>query len=117
MDPGDAKRSICGCEINSIRFRFFPDNIRVGMALESGETLDSLPVVDRDWHRFVALLNNQTTERLEAFFNSFVKKQVMSSHIRFVRIGITRPDGQGRCWLMLDSLFPLPINEWAKGFE
>jgi len=85
--------------------------------LGTGDRLDSLPVVDRDWYMFAKLLKNEKRNRLEKFFNSFVVKQLMSSQIRFARIGLARPDGRGLCWPMLDSLFPLPKNEWSKEFK
>jgi hypothetical protein len=117
VNPVDARRSICGCRINSVRFRFYPGKIRVALGLESGETLDSLPVVDRDWHAFAARFDDQRQDRLEGFFNSFVVDQIMSSPIRFARIGIARPDRDILCWLMLDSLFPLPRDQWVEDFK
>jgi hypothetical protein len=33
---------------------------------------------------------------------------------RFARIGLARPNS-GRCWLMLDSLFPQPQESWLGG--
>lgn len=117
VNPTDARRSVCGCKINSVRFRFYPEKIRVALALESGETLESLPVVDRDWHAFVKRLNNQSQRRLEGFINGFIVDQIISSPIRFARIGLARPDRDGLCWLMLDSLFPLPKEGWEKEFK
>jgi hypothetical protein len=117
VNPVDAKRSVCGCKINSVRFRFYPEKIRVALALESGETLDSLPVVDRDLHAFAKRFDDESQGRLESFFNSFIVDQIMSSPIRFARIGLARPDRDGLCWLMLDSLFPLPTDEWAEEFK
>jgi hypothetical protein len=117
VNPVDARRSICGCKINSVSFRFYPEKIRVALALESGETLYSLPVVDRDWLAFAKRLNDQSQDRLKGFFNSFIVHQIMSSPIRFARIGLARPDRDGLCWLMLDSLFPLPMDEWVEEFK
>lgn len=120
--PSAAKRSICGCEINSVSFsfRFFPEAIRVALALKSRETLDSLPVVDAQWRDFAGVFAKQirdqadTRSKLQRYFDSFVRNQIMSSPIRFARIGIARPDREGLCWLMLDSLFPLPNERWLE---
>jgi hypothetical protein len=122
VSPDDARRSISGCGIHSFRFsfRFYPASIRVALALPSGETLESLPVVDRDWHEFIALIEQESKDpshlglRLERFFNSFIHERIMASPVRFTRIGLTRSDKDGHCWLMLDSLFPLPQREWVR---
>lgn len=123
VNPDDATRSICGCQIKSISFslRINPLNIRADLALESGETLVSLPVVDYVWHQFATLLTNPFVNRpgahrkLEDYLNSFVRSQVVSSSNRFARIGISRAF-KGGCWLMLDSLFPLPKTQWVQQF-
>lgn len=119
ITPTDAKRSVCGCSVCSISFSFkyYPPKIRVALTMGSGDRLDSLPVVDRDWLKFTELLKDQNRNRLEIFFNSFVVKQLMSSPIRFARIGLARPDERDLCWPMLDSLFPLPKIEWSKEFK
>jgi hypothetical protein len=117
VNPVDARRSICGCRLNSVRFRFYPEKIRVALALESGETLDSLPVVDRDWLAFAKRLDDESRDWFEGFFNSFIVEQIMSSPIRFARIGLARPYRDGLCWLMLDSLFPLPTDRWVEEFK
>ena len=117
VNPVDARRSVCGCKINSVHFRFYPEKIRVALALESGETLDSLPVVDRDWFAFAKRWDDESQSRLAGFFNWFIVDQIISSPIRFARIGLARPDKDGLCWLMLDSLFPLPKAEWVKEFK
>lgn len=125
VDPENGKRSICGCEVEDISFsfRFYPPKIRVALAMKSGESLESLPVVDAAWVRFAKLLasqaKNQTNFRsqLEDFFASFVQEQILSSAICFARIGLARPDREGVCWLMLDSLFPLPKDAWLKEFK
>jgi hypothetical protein len=124
-DPHDAIRSISGCEIEgvSFSFRFYPQSIRASLALASKETLCSLPVVDRgliDFAGDLAGSRGQKTNmgpRLERFFNTVYKPRIMSSRIKFARIGIARPDKDGFCWLMLDSLFPLPQHEWRKEFK
>jgi len=121
VNPDDAKRSVCGCEISAISFRFQMDRIRVVLALRSGDTLETLPLIDRDWNEFADKLKDQVRgqpeipNRLQDFFNSFVEKQIASSPMRFVRIGLSRKF-QGRCWFMLDSLFPLPKAEWLPEF-
>jgi hypothetical protein len=127
VDPKDGKRSICGCEVESVSlsFRFYPKQkqIRAALALKSGENLQSLPVVDVEWHGFAADLANQVKDkpnfqlRLQNFFDSFVQDEIMSSPIRFARIGLSRSNRDGLCWLMLDSLFPLPKKAWLKEFK
>ena len=122
VDPEDGKRSICGCKVESVRFslRFFPPKIRAALALTSGESLQSLPVVDVEWLGFAVDLASQVKDKpsfrpqLQSFFDSFVRDEIMSSPIRFARIGLARPDKDGFCWLMLDSLFPLPKKAWLK---
>ncbi len=123
--PDAAKRSISGCGIRSVQFilRFYPDSIRVSLTLNSGEVLPSLPVVDRDWCEFVDSLatqkanRKQLPRRLDTFFGTFIEQQILLSPIRFARIGLTRPTREGHCWLMLDSLFPLPRPEWRDAFS
>jgi hypothetical protein len=124
VNPEDGKRSICGCEVESVRFslRFFP-RLRAALALKSGESLQSLPIVDVGWLGFALAIGNQVKDmpnfpqKLQSFFDSFVRDEIMSSQIRFARIGLARPDRNGFCWLMLDSLFPLPKNAWLKEFK
>jgi hypothetical protein len=120
--PGEAQRSISGCEIVSVKFsfRYYPPTVRAALALKSGETLVSLPLVDRDWHQFIGRIEQQigaqpqAAARLQEIFDSFVLAHITPSPMRFARIGITRPDPKGSCWLMLDSLFPLPKSEWLQ---
>jgi hypothetical protein len=123
--PDEANRSVCGCEISSIQlnFRYFPESIRASITLPSGEILPSLPVVDRDWRAFIDSLATQKANRkhlrrrLDTFFGSFVEQKILLSPIRFARIGLTRPMHEKFCWLMLDSLFPLPQPEWRDAFR
>jgi hypothetical protein len=123
--PHDATRSICGCDVEGISFsfKFYPPKIRASLALASKETLHSLPVVDRGLIDFVEDLAGSRgrepnlNSRLERFFNSVYKPRIMSSPIKFARIGIARPDEDGFCWLMLDSLFPLVQREWQREFR
>ena len=124
VEPEEAHRSICGCAIENIGFslKYYPPKIRAKLYLESGDRLDSLPVVDDDWLRFTDHLwqQNQGTanvaSRLERFFNWTIREHILSSPSPFVRIGLTRPDRDGLCWLMLDSIFPLPKKEWSGEF-
>jgi len=39
----------------------------------------------------------------------------MSCPHHFIRLGLTRPF-HDLCWLMLDTLFPLPRREWLQEF-
>ena len=124
VNPADAGRSICGCEVDGINFSFkFYPKIRASLVLASKETIRSLPVVDRDLIDFVEQLDRKIGSpadlryRLERFFNSVYKSKVMSSPIKFARIGLTRPYKGDSCWLMLDSLFPLPRCEWQEEFK
>jgi hypothetical protein len=122
VDPGSATRSICGCHFRNIRFRVFGDpgdlNLRARLVLQSGETLNSLPVVDRDWRRFFDNLVQsrpkcRTTLELEAFLNRTIRNELLGARYLFVRIGLARGrPSEGKCWLMLDSLFPQPISTW-----
>jgi hypothetical protein len=123
--PGEATRSVCGCKITSVQFnfRFFPRAVRASLTLSSGDVLPSLPLVDRDWNRFIDSLATQEANRkhlprrLDILFGAFVEQQILLSPIRFARIGLSRPMHQGNCWLMLDSLFPLPRPEWREAYK
>jgi len=114
--PDEAKRSICGCTFRSVRlsFEFYPPKVRVALGLESGETLANLPLVDRDWNDFIdeaarkARNNSDPSFKIGDYFEHFIEERVASSPYRFARIGLARPFGGKKCWLMLDSLFPLP---------
>ncbi len=118
--PNEAKRSICGCAITAVTFsfRFFP-RIRVALGLTSGETL-YLPLVDTEWTNFAleiarGVRSSQHDQlRAQHFFDYFVQEEIASSELRFARIGLSRPDRDGFCWLMLDSLFPLPQKRWLS---
>jgi len=119
--PAEATQSICGCEIASIRFTFhFYPKIRATVVLRSGERLQSLPLVDADWSEFIGVLAEQVDDqvrmrsRLEELFKSVVYPQIQASPLRFVRVGLSRPDREGLCWFMLDSLFPLPKKSWLE---
>jgi hypothetical protein len=119
VKPDEAKRSICGCVFKSIHFsfEFYPPKVRVALSLESGETLANLPLVDRDWNNFIDEFvrrnKNNPTAALDVadYFENFIEEKLVSAPSRFARIGLARPL-RGKCWLMLDSLFPLPRPDW-----
>ena len=125
VDPGSATRSICGCHFRNIRFRVFGDrgdlNLRARLVLQSGETLNSLPVVDRDWRRFFDDLvqrrpKSRTPPELEVFLNRAIRMELLRARYLFARIGLARGrPNEGKCWLMLDSLFPQPNAAWLSG--
>jgi hypothetical protein len=124
--PADARRSICGCSIANIRFSFgfYPArHVRVTLRLESGDRLDSLPVVDHDWLRFIDFLWTRSqgeanlSQRLQTYFNRWIRDHILSSTSPFARIGLTRPDKTGVSWLMLDSVFPQPRMKWLEEFS
>ena len=125
VDPGSATRSICGCQFKNIRFRVFQNagevTLRARLVLESGETLNSLPVVDREWRRFLSDLIHRSSESgvspaSEGFLNRSIWGKLMRAPYRFVRIGLARgKQMEGKCWLMLDSLFPQPGTGWLTG--
>lgn len=125
VKPAEGKRSIAGCTLENINFSFgfYPQrNIRVTLRLEAGDRLDSLPLVDHDWLRFADHLWEQSQgtanvqQRLQTFFNRTIREHILSSPAPFARIGLTRPDEGSLCWLMLDSVFPLPKKKWAEEF-
>lgn len=118
--PAEARRSICGCHTQNIRLELCGNELRATLVLASGELLRDLPVVDRDWLDFVdtalaAGRGANRTARLERFLNSQFHYKIMSCPHHFVRIGLTRPY-RDVCWLMLDTLFPLPKAEWLEEF-
>jgi hypothetical protein len=57
VDPSVARRSICGCEYENLRLRLFPESegytLRAEMLACSSQRIQSIPIVDRDWRRFV----------------------------------------------------------------
>lgn len=118
--PADARRSICGSDTENLRIELCGNEFRATLALTSGEVLRDLPLVDRDWLDFLdaALAQNRGANRaarLERFLNSQFQYKIMSCPHHFVRIGLTRPY-RDVCWLMLDTLFPLPRAEWLEEF-
>lgn len=117
VNAGEATRSICGCEFRFVRFHWKVDRWRAELQLASGENLKSLPIVDRDWNDFLdeaeKLAGSQNPqERVRTFLNGAVAAVIWKDESRFARLGLARPNSQGVCWLMLDSLFPLPKREW-----
>lgn len=121
VNPPDAARSICGCEYENLRFRLFPEppgfTLRAELLISSKERIPSIPIVDREWRRFVSLLVRriQRSDPLplaERFLNWSVGRQMLVTLQRFARIGLPRPKQDQPCWLMLDSLFPQPRDAW-----
>lgn len=118
--PQEAQRSICGCETQNLRLELCANELRATLVLPSGEVLRDLPVVDRDWRDFVEAALAETrganrTARLERFLNSHFHYKITSCPHHFIRLGLTRPF-HDLCWLMLDTLFPLPNPEWLQEF-
>jgi len=118
--PSEAQRSICGCETQSLRLEICANELRGSLVLPSGEVLRDLPAVDHDWRNFVdaALAPDRGANRLprlERFLNSNFHYKIMSCPHHFIRLGLTR-SYNGLCWLMLDTLFPLPQKDWLEEF-
>jgi hypothetical protein len=120
VPPDSAMKSICGCQYTNVRFRVFEDpgrtTLRARLVLPSGETLDSLPVVDWEWRNLVRGLEREPlgpsgSSYIETRLNRRIRAQLMKASYRFARIGLARPSGE-KCWLMLDSLFPQPSTSW-----
>jgi len=116
--PSEAKRSVCGTVTQNLRLELCANELRATLALSSGEVLRDLPVVDRDWRDFIdaGLAENRGANRvarLERFFNSQFHYKIMSCPHHFIRLGLTRPY-HDLCWLMLDTLFPLPSQHWLE---
>lgn len=118
--PAEAQRSICGCRTQNLRLELCGNELRATLSLSSGELLRDLPVVDRDWLDFLdaAFAENRGANRaarFERFLNSQFHYKIMNCPHHFVRIGLTRPY-RDVCWLMLDTLFPLPKADWLEEF-
>lgn len=97
VEPKQAKRSICGCRFDNIHFQLYPDRIRVALSLPSGEPLRSLPLVDRDWNRFVEqcvqrIGGAHARDELEQLLNSEIRRFILDRSRGFARIGLPRPD-------------------------
>ena len=123
VKPDEAARSICGCEYENLRIRLFRESdgfsLRGEVVVRSNERINSIPIVDRDWNRFVAKLVKriQRSDPLplaERFLNRTLAGKMLSSPLRFARIGLPRPREDRQCWLMLDSLFPQPKEAWLE---
>jgi hypothetical protein len=115
--PVEAKRSVCGTVPQNLRLELCANELRATLILSSGEVLRDLPVVDRDWRDFIeaALAIPRGANRLERFLNSQFHHRVLSCPHHFVRLGLTRPYHEV-CWLMLDTLIPLPKHDWLEEF-
>lgn len=118
--PHEATRSVCGTQTRNLRLELCANEVRATVALSSGEVLRDLPVVDREWRDFIeaALAEGRGANRvarLERFLNSQFHYKVLSCPHHFVRLGLTRPY-HDLCWLMLDTLIPLPKREWLEEF-
>jgi hypothetical protein len=118
--PAEARRSICGCQTQNLQLELCGNELRATLVLSSGDLLRDLPVVDRDWLDFMdaALAERRGANRaarFERFLNSQLHYKIMSCSHHFVRIGLTRPY-RDVCWLMLDTLFPLPQAAWLEEF-
>lgn len=121
VDPKDARRSICGCEYKNVHFRIYAGRgsftLRAELLLRSDARLNSIPIVDRDWRRFMGQLlqrvhRSDPLPLAQRFLNWTVRKQLFAAPHQFARIGLPRPRNDNQCWLMLDSLFPQPKDSW-----
>jgi hypothetical protein len=117
--PDEAKRSICGCHYVNVRFSRIirqPQDLtlRAQIVLPSNERMDSLPLVDREWRRFVGeLVKHLDDSDALAFLNGPTREWLTHSPNSFARIGLARAKDD-KCWLMLDSLFPQPEKAWFE---
>jgi hypothetical protein len=115
-----AGRSICGVEPAKVRVKCEGDQIRAYVAFPSGETLPDLPVVDRSWHRFVqTVLGRVTGANRAQRLSRYLGERLQDAPVTFVRLGLTRPHPPrwGRCFVMVDTLFPLPRKSWVEEIE
>jgi hypothetical protein len=116
-EPNEASRSICGAELQNLRFLRQDEEIRAELLLRDGGRL-RLPLVDAVWKEFLEQTLNQITgankeQRANKFLSSSLPRRLLDHPALFARIGLTRPF-MGKCWLMLDSLFPQPRVEWLE---
>jgi hypothetical protein len=123
VKPTEAKRSICGCTYGNLRFRLLPEPGRFALRAEivtsSNERVSSIPIVDREWQRFVEgvvqrIRRADPLPLAERFLNWSVRNKMFAVPRQFVRIGLPRPRLEQQCWLMLDSLFPQPDDAWLE---
>jgi len=120
-DPDEAKRSICGCAISLVQFFRRDESWRAKLVLEAGEILLNIPVVDRDWRNFldsaISIVGRENVnQRALPFLNGPIADFLRHGRNAFVRLGLSRRFQGNCCWLMLDSLFPLPKREWLDEF-
>lgn len=119
VSPDEAKRSICGCQYANIRFpRIIQQprdlTLRAQIVLPSNERMDSIPVVDCEWRRFVGqLVRHLDDSDALTFLNGPTRDWLTRSPNSFARIGLARAKDD-KCWLMLDSLFPQPEESWLE---
>ncbi len=123
VNPAEAKRSICGCTYNNLRFRLLPEPggfvMRAELVLSSNERISSIPIVDREWRRFAECLVQRIQRAnplplAERFLNWSARSKMLAIPGQFARIGLPRPRQDQQCWLMLDSLFPQPDKAWLE---
>lgn len=121
VNSSEACRSVCGCNYTNLRFRLFPEpegfNLRAELALRSNERIPSVPIVDREWRRFVTQVFQRVRRSdplpfVERLLNRSISARMVAEREAFARIGLPRPRQDRRCWLMLDSLFPQPATSW-----
>lgn len=114
-------RSICGCRYTNIRFSLTQEpnrlTLRAQIVLPSRERRNNIPVVDREWKRFLQTLMRrlegaEAVAKAKQFLNGPVRTSLLRSAHSFARLGLARPGQDGKCWLMLDSLFPQPNDSW-----
>jgi len=119
VHPQQATRSICGCDFRGIRFGWRLGRWRAELGLPSGDVLSGLPIVDHDWNNFLEAAAERAgpvnhEQRLRRFLNDPIARRLCESDMRFARLGLARPNPHQQCWIMLDSLFPLPRTEWLE---
>lgn len=116
-DPGEASRSICGVELGNLRFLVAGKEIRADLLLRDGGRM-KLPLVDAIWKDFIQKAQAQISgankeHRMHKFLHSSLPSRLLGHPALFARIGLTRSFRE-KCWLMLDSLFPQPREEWLN---
>ena len=125
VTPGEAMRSICACRYRQVWFQLFQNadglRLRARLGLFSGESLRSLPVVDREWQRFIEAafgprIPSDRLKQSEKNLNRALYPRLRGSMRALARIGLAR-ESAGKCWLMLDSLFPQPQAAWLKRIQ
>jgi len=117
----EATRSICACRYKSIWFQLIHNaaglRLRAKLGLYSGESLRSAPVVDMEWQRFIEAvfprgIRPGEIQAATKDFNRALYPHLRNAMRSYSRIGLAREDDAGKCWLMLDSLFPQPQKDW-----